>query len=128
MPLWTLLSCPAPGGGKPIDRFIASLGAEAENDLFAVLGHLEVLERKFWMRPAFDGITKGKKYRDMGEVRFSGENKTYRLFGFFGPGRYQFTFLAGYEKKRDLKHEIDLAEGRKAFAKNHEELLYAFTF
>jgi hypothetical protein len=77
MALWTFLSCPAPGGGKPLDRFLAELGPEAENDLSAVLESLAVLERRFWNRPQFD-LLHGERYRGMGEVRFNGENKTYR--------------------------------------------------
>ena len=64
----------------------------------------------------------------MGEVRFDGEDKTYRLFGYFGPEALYFTFLLGCEKKRGLKHEMDEAAKRKRFAEENEHLLYAFTF
>ena len=127
MSLWTFLACPGSGGGRPVDRFIAELGPEAENDLSAILDALRVLDRKYWNRPQFD-VLHGEKYKGMGEVRFDGENKTYRLFGYFGPARLHFTFLLGCEKKRDLKHEIEEAEKRMRFAKEHEHLLYAFTF
>ena len=124
--MWTYLACPAPGGGRPIDRFVAELGPEAENDMAAVLDTLRVLERKYWTRPQFD-VLHGKKYSGMGEVRFDGENKTYRAFGFFGPSRFQFTLLSGCEKKGNLKHEMDEAAKRKKFAESHATLLYAFT-
>ena len=125
--MWTFLACPAPGGGRPIDRFIAELGVEGENDLSAILEDLQVLERKYWTRPQFD-VLKGKKYPGMGEIRFNGEDKTYRLFGYFGPNRLQFTFLLGCEKKRSLKHEMDEASKRKKFAEANRHLLYVFTF
>jgi hypothetical protein len=63
----------------------------------------------------------------MGEIRFNGDDKTYRIFGFFGPERLQFTLLAGHEKKRDLKHEMDLAATRRDFAESNPQLLYEFT-
>ena len=126
MSLWTFLACPAPGGGRPISRFLLQLGPEAENDLSAI-DNLGVLGRRYWRRPQFDELT-GKKYKGMGEVRFDGEKKTYRLFGYFGPKRFQFTFLLGCEKKRSLKHEMDEAAKRKKFAEENEALLYAFTF
>jgi hypothetical protein len=125
--MWTLLACPAPGGGRPVDRFIAQLGVEAENDLTAILENLAVLERRFWVRPQFDQL-RGKKYAGMGEVRFNGEDRTYRLFGYFGPHRLQFTFLLGCEKKRSLRHGLDEAAKRRKFAEANKDLLYAFTF
>lgn len=127
MTLWTFLSCPAPGGGRPICRFISELGPEAENDLSAILENLSVLKREYWIRPQFD-VLHGKSYHGMGEVRFNGEDKTYRLFGYFGPHQLQFTFLRGCEKKGSLRHEMDEAAKRKKLAETHESLLYAFTF
>jgi hypothetical protein len=126
MNLWTFLACPSPGGGRPVGRFLLELGPEAENNLGAILDNLAVLERRYWVRPQFD-VLHGKAYRGMGEVRFDGENKTYRLFGYFGPQRLQFTFLLGCEKKRSLKHEMDEAAKRRDFAEQNEHLLYGFT-
>lgn len=124
---WRYLVCPAPGGGRPVDKFVAELGPEAENDLAAILEDLQVLERKFWRRPQFD-ILHGNNYHGLGEVIFNGDNKTYRLFGWFGPQRLCFTLLVGCIKKRDLKHEMDEAAKRRDFAEANPKLLYAFTF
>jgi hypothetical protein len=110
-----------------VDRFVTELGPEAENDLSAVLDTLRVLERRYWNRPQFD-VLHGKKYKSMGEILFNGEDKTYRLFGYFGPLRLQFTLLLGCEKKRDLKHEMDEAAKRMNFAQSNSHVLYAFTF
>ena len=123
--MWRFQACPAPGGGRPIDRFIAGLGPEAENDLTAILEQLQVLKREDWGRPQFD-VLHGKKYKAMGEIRFDGENKTYRLFGYFRPYE-RFVFLLGFEKKGSLRHEMDEAWKRKKFAESNEGLLYAFT-
>jgi hypothetical protein len=122
--MWTFLACPSPGGRKPVDEFVSGLGPEAENDLTAVLEHLQVLERKYWTRPQFD-VLHGKKFKGMGEFRFDGENKTYRLFGYFRPGE-EFVLLFGCEKKRSLKPEMEEASKRKKFAEQNERLLYAF--
>jgi hypothetical protein len=127
MDMWTFLACPAPGGGRPVTRFIQSLGPQAENDLNAILDGLRVSDRKFWTRPHFAWLV-GKKYKGLGEVRFDGEDKTYRLFGFEGPLPLQFTLMLGYEKKRDLKHEMDEAVKRRKFARENTDVLYTFTF
>jgi hypothetical protein len=124
--MWTFLACPAPGGGLPVDRFVAELGVEAEINLTATLRLLQVAERKYWIRPPFD-VLHGPNYKKMREVRFDGDKKTYRLFGYFGPGTLQFTLLAGHEKKRSLKHEMDLAAKRRDFSEANPRLLYEFT-
>ena len=123
---WTFLACPATGGGRPLDRFMAELGFEAENSFTATLELLQAVERRYWVRPQFD-ILQGSKYQRMGEIRFSGDDKTYRVFGFFGPMRLQFTLLSGHVKKRNMKHEMDLASKRRDFAEANQELLYEFT-
>jgi hypothetical protein len=124
--MWTILACPAPGGGKPVDVFVARLGPQAHNAFSTVLGDLATLERRFWVRPQFD-VLHGDNYREMGEIRFKGENKQYRVFGFFGPQRMQFTLLSGHIKQRgNLKHEMDEAAKRKKFAEANQGVLYVF--
>jgi hypothetical protein len=127
MSLWKFCACPAPGGGRPIDRFVDELGPEAENAFSTVLGDLSNLERRFWTRPQFD-VLHGPSYHGMGEVIFSGDGKTYRVFGYFGPQRLHFTFLSGHVKKRDLKHEMDQAAKRRDFAEGNRQVIYEFTF
>jgi hypothetical protein len=125
MALWRVLACPAPGGGRPVDRFVLGLGPQAENAFTVVLGDLSTLDRRFWLRPQFDVL---HGYPGMGEIRFDGEAKTYRVFGYFGPRRLQFTLLNGYEKKRNMKHEMDEAAKRMRFAEENEGSLYEFKF
>jgi hypothetical protein len=109
-----------------VDQFVVGLGDEAEANLTAVLQLLAVVERKYWVRPQFD-VLQGRKYRSMGEIRFDGERKTYRLFGYFGPERLHFTLLVGCVKKGNLRREMDLAAKRRDFAEKNKGLLYAFT-
>ena len=125
--MWTFFACPAPGGGRPMNRFIADLGVEGETAFAAVVDGLRLLERKYWTRPQFD-VLHGKRYQGMGEIRFDGDAKTYRVFGYFGPNKLQFTMLMGHEKKRSLKHEMDLAAQRRDFAEANTGLLYEFEF
>jgi hypothetical protein len=58
-------------------RFLRELGVEAENAFSAVLGALQVLDRKYWLRPQFD-VLHGENYHGMGEIRFDGDDKAYR--------------------------------------------------
>jgi hypothetical protein len=123
--MWTFKACELPGGGRPIERFVESLGDEAENDLMAIVEALQHLERRFWTRPQFD-ILSG--YDGMGEIRFNGDGNTYRVFGFFGPDRHEFTMVHGCEKKRDLKKDMDLAARRRRTIESGIGSAYEFTF
>lgn len=53
--------------------------------------------RREWRRPEFDLLS--GKFREIGEVRLKVDKKQYRLLGFFGPGRSDFTLLVGSIKK-----------------------------
>ncbi len=119
------MACPAPGGGKPVDEFRDKLEEEAYQNFYAVLDGLAKIERNFWRRPQFDVL---HGYPNMGEILFSGDKKTYRVFGYFGPRRKHFTMLAGHEKKRALDEKMKLADKRRKFAERNEDLLYEFTF
>jgi hypothetical protein len=125
--VWTFLACPNPGGGKPINRFIQGLGDEALADLINVMSFLEHLDRDQWKRPEFDVLT-GVNYRGMGEIRFYGERKKYRLFGYFGPSRLHFTLLHGTVKKGSVKKDLDTAAKRRDWAEANQGELYAFNF
>jgi len=121
--MWIFLACPAPGGGRPIDRFVSELEDESVNEFAAVLEGLQCLERHQWKRPQFDLLNDG-----IGEIRFNGDDKTYRVFGYFGPRRKHFTMLIACAKKSSLKEEMKQAVQRKKFAEQSEGLLYEFTF
>lgn len=110
-----------------MDRFVSDLGVEAETAFAAIIDGLGVLDRKYWTRPQFD-VLHGERYHRMGEFRFNGDDKTYRVFGYFGPQKLNFTMLIGCEKKRNLKHEMDLAASRRDFAEANRSLLYEFDF
>jgi hypothetical protein len=49
-----------------------------------------------WRRPDFDLLS--GKMKGVGEIRFK-VDKQYRILGFFGPGRNDFTMLIGASKK-----------------------------
>src|SRR5947207_1922431 len=121
MALWTFCAFPTLAGNRIIDAWVADLDAESHNNFAATLETLEVLPVQFWKRPPFDHVH-GKKYQGLSEIRWDGKNKTYRMFGYFGPMRSCYTMLLGCEKKRDLKAEMDLAIKRMRVAKQRTEL------
>jgi hypothetical protein len=64
--------------------------------LDAALEYLIQRPRNEWRRPEFDLLS--GKMREIGEIRLKAD-KEYRMFGFFGPGRSDFTLLIGASKK-----------------------------
>ena len=75
--------------------------------------YLEQRSRDDWLRPHFDMLS-GKKWRELGEIRFK-VDKQYRILGFFGPGRAEFTMLVGSSKKGknyDPRNALDTALDR----------------
>jgi hypothetical protein len=52
--------------------------------------------RNEWLRPVFDLLS--GNMREVGEIRFK-VDKQYRVLGFFGPARAEFTLLIGASKK-----------------------------
>jgi hypothetical protein len=52
--------------------------------------------RQEWRRPEFDLLS--GKMRAIGEIRLK-VDKQYRILGFFGPSRSDFTMLVGSSKK-----------------------------
>ena len=53
--------------------------------------------RKEWRRPEFDLLS--GKFREVGEIRLKVDKKQFAFWGFFGPGRSDFTLLVGSIKK-----------------------------
>ena len=125
--MWRFLAFQYAPASRPVGDWKRSLETQSFNKFSAILEHLEVVPREFWLRPHFD-VLHGPQYRGMGEIRFKGDRKVYRLFGWFGPERLQFTLLHGCIKQRsDLTAEMELARQRRDLVIIHTwELLYDF--
>jgi hypothetical protein len=129
MASWRFLAFQYFPESRPLDDWYEGLELESFNKFSAVLEHLEVLPRNYWRRPHFD-VLHGDQYHGMGEIRFKGDHKVYRVFGWFGPERLQFTLLHGCIKQRsDLTAEMELARRRRDLVITHRWMvLYDFTF
>jgi hypothetical protein len=82
------------------------------------LEYLEQRHRDYWARPEFDLLS--GNYRELGEIRLK-VDKQYRILGYFGPGRAEFTMLVGSSKKGksyDPRNALDTALNRMAEVKS----------
>lgn len=127
MTQWRFLAFQYFPESRPVDEWQVRLEPDSFNKFSAVLEHLEVLPREFWRRPHFD-VLHGDQYHGMGEIRFKGDRKVYRIFGWFGLERLQFTLLHGCIKQRsDLTAEMELARQRRDLVISHRwQVLYDF--
>ena len=94
---WRFREYIAPSGMRVIENWYAEQADDVQAAFDAVLEYLAQRSRNEWRRPEFDKLS--GKYAKLGELRFEVRNVQYRPFGFFGPGRAEFTLLIGAIKK-----------------------------
>lgn len=95
--LWTIRCYVSPTGRDMIDDWYSRQPEGVQGALDVALEYLVQRPRNEWRRPEFDLLS--GKMRAIGEIRLKVDNKQYRILGFFGPGRSDFTLLVGSTKK-----------------------------
>src|SRR5205807_6402922 len=88
--LWTFRCYVSPTGLNMIDQWYKRQSDEVQAALTVALEYLLQRPRNEWRRPEFDLLS--GKFRDIGEIRLK-VDKQYRILGFFGPARADFTLL-----------------------------------
>lgn len=112
---WRFLAFQYSVDSRPVDAWQQGLEVDSFNVFADLIGRLRLLPRINWIRPGFD-VLHGAQYHGMGKIRFKGDHKVYRVFGWFGPGRTQlrFTLLHGCKKQSaDLTSEYEVARKRR---------------
>src|ERR1700686_2035331 len=94
--LWTFRCYVSPAGRDMIDNWYGRQSEEVQGALDVALEYLIQRPRNEWRRPEFDLLS--GKMRAIGEIRLK-VDKQYRILGFFGPDRSDFTMLIGSSKK-----------------------------
>ncbi len=110
--LWTIRCYVSPNGRDMIDDWTSRQSDEVQAAVAVALEYLVQRTRKEWRRPEFDLLS--GKMREIGEIRFK-VDKQYRILGFFGPARSDFTLLIGASKKSnnyDPRNALDTALDR----------------
>lgn len=103
-----------------IADWYAGLLTQEQSDFKAFMRILA--KTREWRYPAFKWLT-GKKYRELGELRFESEKKAHRVIGCLGPGAKQFTMLIGcFHKQRvyNPANALDTALQRKKLLEQGE--------
>ena len=127
MTRWEFLAFRLDSGRRPVQDWIEELTLKAQNELESIMEFLSVSPITFWKKPQFE--IRRDKDSGMGEIRFTSEGNRYRVYGYFGPKRMQFTMLHACMKQRsDLSAEMDIALHRKGLVEANPRRAYAITF
>jgi hypothetical protein len=89
--LWTFRCYVLPSGRDAINDWYGRHTAGVQGALDVSLEFLGQRMRNDWRRPEFDMLS--GRMREIGEIRFYAERTQYRILGFFGPRRAEFTLL-----------------------------------
>jgi hypothetical protein len=120
--LWIFRCYVSPAGRDMIDDWYNRQTDDVQSAVDVALEYLRQRPRNEWRRPEFDLLS--GKMRSIGEIRLK-VDKQYRILGFFGPGRSDFTMVIGsskkgrnYDPKRTLETALDrmthvMADGRR---------------
>lgn len=97
-----------------------SLEDSLKAKVFDRIETLESLPAKDWRRPGFDSV---KDCHGLKEIRIQYNNMQYRVLGFFGTDKGQFTMLHGFIKQgdSDMKNGCNLALKRMKKVKNGQD-------
>ncbi|HYI93532.1 MAG TPA: type II toxin-antitoxin system RelE/ParE family toxin [Bryobacteraceae bacterium] len=92
-----------------VQKWINSLPDDVRDELEDVISYLRFLEREAWVRPQFETLDKG-----LCEIRWKSASGNYRLYGYFGPARRQFSGYSGSQKKKNKDVDTEKqAQSRK---------------
>jgi hypothetical protein len=94
--LWTIRCYVSLRGRDMIDDWRSRQSEAVCAALDVALEYLVQRPRNEWLRPEFDLLS--GNMREVGEIRLK-VDKQYRILGFFGPARAEFTLLIGASKK-----------------------------
>jgi hypothetical protein len=105
--LWTIRCYVSATGRDMIDDWYKRQTTEIQAALDVALEYLVQRPRNEWRRPEFDLLS--GRMRALGEIRLK-VDKQYRILGFFGAGRADFTLHIGAGKKGKIYNPTDTLE------------------
>jgi hypothetical protein len=105
--LWTFRCYVSPNGRDMIEDWYGRQTDQVQAAFDVAREYLVQRPRDEWRRPDFDLLS--GNMREIGEIRLK-VDKQYRILGFFGPGRSDFTLLIGASKKGKTYNPIKAME------------------
>lgn len=132
---WKFLLFETHDGTQSVQAWFDDLPPDVRDEIADLLRYLEKMTNALWRRPEYDpldgegGISE-IRMRDV-PVEINGQIQiiTARMYGFFGPGKGEYTFLHGTNKRtRNDKRGKQIARDRLAQIKDGNGIVYEFKF
>jgi hypothetical protein len=112
---WTFLGFESAQDGRPVQVWYDRLPETHKEEIRDLLLYLEKAPSRLWRRPEFDPLIGAGGISEIRapEIRHAGGSVIYRIYGYFGPGEHEYTFLHATAKKvRSDKHGKRIAKSR----------------
>src|ERR1700720_841589 len=80
---------------RPVQHWFNDLPDVVKEEIADLVNHLRVLTDREWRKPDFDPLHGAG---GISELRPYEKQTCYRIYGFFGPGKHEYTLLFGNHK------------------------------
>lgn len=128
---WTFLGIESVEEGRPSQEWFDSLPDEHQGEIIAVLQYLGNVPKGLWVRPNFDPLEGAGGISEIivPDIRGLTGVAYYRIYGYFGPGKQEYTFLHATDKKaRNDKDGKAIAQRRLGELQRREAGTHKFDF
>lgn len=108
-------------GTDVIDEWYQDQDADFQGEMDSTLEFFQNRPNAEWRRPKFDTL-EGKQCQGLREIRIKVKSGVYRILGFFGPARQEFTLLIGFKKQRgsETDQHCRIAQSRRKEVENDD--------
>lgn len=128
---WEFLGFQSFQEGRPVQAWFNNRTVDEKGEIVDILVYLQNTTSSLWKWPEFDPLlgAGGISEIRVPNIRSSKGIITYRIYGYFGPGSRQYTFLHGTDKKvKNDTHGKGIAKQRLEQLKRGEANVHKFDF
>jgi|SRR5271170_5291630 len=128
---WQFMGFESEADGRVVQVWFNGLPEEAKEEITDLFQALQVVTQSRWRRPEFDLLVGAGGISELrpADVRCEAGCLTYRVYGFFGPNKHEYTLLHGTLKPvRNDHHGKRTAKERLARIQRREATTHEFNF
>ena len=97
---WTFLGFQSASDDRPVQTWFDGLPDKDRDEIKDLLVHMQNITNRLWRKPEFDPLEGAGGISEIRcDIRDERGVVNYRLYGYFGPGEREYTFLHGICKK-----------------------------
>ena len=128
---WLFLGFESLLEGRPVQKWFRGLPEDHRDEIVYLLLQLQNVRDSLWRRPEFDRLKGAGGISEIivPDIRHAGGVACYRIYGYAGPGKHEYTFLHGTNKK--VKNDLEgkrIAKERLDQIRCDEARVHKFNF